>query len=242
MIKRSAFAQKIAEIDLTHTDRAIAFLWYYRQTQEYEERSITELANDLHDEGFPKPNPTRLKESLIKSKYVVRGKQKSTFQLDLRKTQELDKVYKELLKIKEYEPKDNIIPSEWVKGTRIYLQKLVNQINTTYEWGLYDCCAVMCRRLMESLIIEVYICSKRQKEIQSNKVFFMLEKLISYICSDNNITLSRNSPKTMKNIKDIGDTAAHDRTYITQQTDIDDLKSKYRRLIKELLVLSKINN
>jgi hypothetical protein len=46
----------------------------------------------------------------------------------------------------------------------------------------------------------------------------------------------------MKNIKDIGDTAAHDRTYITQQTDIDDLKSKYRRLIKELLVLSKINN
>jgi hypothetical protein len=70
----------------------------------------------------------------------------------------------------------------------------------------------------------------------------MLEKLISYICSDNNITLSRNSPKTMKNIKDIGDTAAHDRTYITQQTDIDDLKSKYRRLIKELLVLSKINN
>ena len=32
-------------------------------------------------------------------------------------------------------------------------------------------------------------------------------------------------PKTMKEIKQIGDTASHDRTYITEQTDIDDIKS-----------------
>ena len=35
-----------------------------------------------------------------------------------------------------------------------------------------------------------------------------------------------------------GVTAAHDRTYITQQIDIDDIKARYRKLISELLVAS----
>ena len=53
MNKRKEFATKLAELDLTHVDRAIALLWYYRQTQEFEERSAFELANDLHDAEFP---------------------------------------------------------------------------------------------------------------------------------------------------------------------------------------------
>jgi hypothetical protein len=242
MIKRNEFAQKIAELELSHAERAIAFLWYYRQTQEYEERSASELASDFHDEDFPKPNMTHLKEALKKSRYTVKGKQKNTFQLDVRKIPELDQQYKSLLKIKVYQPKDNIIPFEWVKGTRLYLEKIVNQINSTYELGLYDCCIVMCRRLMESLIIEVYIVIKRQGEIQDNKVFFMLDRLISHFITDKAITLSRNAPKTMKSIKEIGDTAAHDRVYVTQPQDIDDVKHKYRGLIQELLLLGKIKS
>jgi hypothetical protein len=240
MIKRSEFAKKIADLKLDHVGRAIAFLWYYRQTQEYEERLVSELVKDLKDEGFPEPNITRLNESLKKSKYTIKGRQRNTFQLDIRKIPELDKEYNKFLKIKTHKPDDNIIPFDWVKGTRLYLEKLVNQINSTYEFGLYDCCAVMCRRLMESLIIEVYISSKRQHEIQNNKRFHMLEKLITYICADKNVTLGRNSPRAMQATKDIGDTAAHDRTYVTEQVDIDDIKSKYRRLIQELLTLSKI--
>jgi hypothetical protein len=240
MVKRSEFAQKIAQLKLSHAERATAFLWYYRQTQEYEERSASELASDLHDEDFPKPNVTNLKEALKKSRFTVKGKQKNTFQLDVRKINELDQRYESFLKIKVYQPKYNVIPFEWVQGKRPYLEKIVNQINSTYELGLYDCCIVMCRRLMESLIIEIYIVAKRQSEIQNNKVFFMLDRLISHIITDQAITLSRNAPKTMKIIKEIGDTAAHDRVYITQSQDIDDVKHKYRRLIQELLTLCRI--
>jgi hypothetical protein len=42
----------------------------------------------------------------------------------------------------------------------------------------------------------------------------------------------------MNEIKQLGDIAAHDRTYITPNVDIDDLKSKYRRMIAELLKLA----
>ena len=63
----------------------------------------------------------------------------------------------------------------------------------------------------------------------------MLDRLITHVTSDALVSLSRNSPKTMHEVKQLGDTAAHDRTYITPQVDIDDLKPKYRRLIQELL-------
>jgi hypothetical protein len=47
--------------------------------------------------------------------------------------------------------------------------------------------------------------------------------------------LGRNTPKTMSEVKQLGDTAAHDRTYITPQVDIDDIKARLRRMIAELL-------
>ncbi|WP_208543899.1 hypothetical protein [Paenibacillus protaetiae] len=43
-----------------------------------------------------------------------------------------------------------------VKHTRGYIEKVVNQINGTYEQGWYDACAVMIRRVIETLIIEAF--------------------------------------------------------------------------------------
>jgi hypothetical protein len=44
----------------------------------------------------------------------------------------------------------------------------------------------------------------------------------------------------MKIIKELGDTAAHDRTYLTSVNDIDENKMAIRRLIQELLTLAGI--
>ncbi|TLD68211.1 DUF4145 domain-containing protein [Phragmitibacter flavus] len=236
MIDRSEFAHHLATLDLSHLDRAVALLYYYRQSQEFEERSAGALASDLHEEGFPKANVTRLRDELSRSRYTAKGKQKGTFQLDLRRLSELDAAYSDVLSIRKVKVVGNVIPTEWITGTRPYLEQMVHQINATYEYGLYDACAVLCRRLMESLIIEIYIQEGRQHQIQVNGVFMMLERLVATISADTAITLSRNSPKTMKEIKQLGDTAAHDRTYITPQVDIDDVKARYRQLLQELLV------
>ena len=88
---------------------------------------------------------------------------------------------------------------------------------------------------MRSLIIEVYVHSGRQLEIQQNNVFVSLDRLIAHIKSDRNVSLGRTIPKTMDDVKQLGDTAAHDRTYITPQIDIDDIKARYRKMIAELL-------
>ena len=235
MVTRSEFAKELARSTLSHTDRAIALLYYYRETQQFEERTASSLASDLFEEGFPKPNVTHLKANLAKSKLTLKGKQNGSFRLDLRKVPELAENYGAHLKTKKVEVGNAVLPAEWVAGTRVYLEKMVYQVNGSYEYGFFDGCAALCRRLMESLIVEVYIHERRQHEIQQSGVFIPLEKLIKYIAGDPKIPLGRNSSQTMNEIKQLGDTAAHDRTYITPQIDVDDLKSRYRRLIKELM-------
>lgn len=235
MADRSRFARGLASLQLSHTDRAVAFLWYYRQTQEFDERTASELANDLHDEDFPKPNVSRLSNDLRRSRFAIRGRRAGAFQIDVRRLSDLDEKYGQLLKIKKVEVQDAVIPSEWVAGTRLYLERMVHQINGSYEYGFYDACATMCRRLMESLIIETYIHGGRQHEIQSDGVFFGLERLIAYVRADKKLTLGRNTPKTMTDVKQLGDTAAHDRVYITSKQDIDDLLARYRRMLQDLL-------
>jgi len=237
---REGFAKELAKLTLSHADRAIAFLWYYRQTQEFEERTAPELAIDLHDEGFPKPNVTRLRSDLSKSKFTVRGKRDGSFQIDVRRLADLDAKYGALLKIRNVQVSESIIPGDWVQGTRRYLEQLVHQINGAYDYGFFDGCAALCRRLMESLIVEIYIASGCTHEIQDNGIFLRLEKLIATIRTDKKILLGRNTPKTMDDTKQLGDTAAHDRVYITTQQDIDDIKARYRKMIRELLDLANI--
>lgn len=241
MISRSDFSKHLAKLELSHVERAVAFLYYYRETQEFEERFASDLAADLHDEGFPRPNVTRLRQDLSKSRYTTKGSRSGVYRLDLRRLDEIAALYENLLARKKVTVSKHVIPPDWVAGTRTYLEQMVYQINAAYDYGMYDASAVLQRRLMESLIIEIYIHERRQHDIQSGGVFNMLDKLISHLTTDAHVSLSRNSPKTMREVKLLGDTAAHDRTYITPQIDIDDLKPRYRRLIQELLAKAGIN-
>lgn len=240
MANRKGFAQHLARLDLSHADRAVAFLWYYSETKEFDERTAGDLAADLHEEGFPRPNVTRLKKDLLKNRFTIRGKRSGSFQIDARRVDEVDTQYRPFLGSRRVTVQDAILPQEWVGGTRKYLEQLVYQINGTYESGFYDCCAVLCRRLMESLLIEIYIHAGRQNEIQNNGIFLPLDQLLSHVKGDRKLNLNRNSPKTMQDVKQMGDTAAHDRVYITPQVDIRDLTLRYRRLVQELLGIAGI--
>jgi hypothetical protein len=140
------------------------------------------------------------------------------------------------------EVSSSVIPTEFVSGTRTYLERLVKQVNGSYDSGYYDASLVLLRRLMESLIIEVYIKEKRVSEIRDGSVICSLNKLIGIILNDDQIHKSRAFKDGLILIKDLGDTAAHDRNYITPRMDVDENKRKLRRVIYELLVLSGIKN
>ena len=132
-----------------------------------------------------------------------------------------------------------VIPRAIVRGTRGYLEKVANQVNGTYENGWYDACAVMLRRLIETLIIEAfekYGFANKIKNAQGDFVY--LRDLISACLGEAAWNLSRNCKQALPRLKDIGDKSAHSRRYLAQRGDVDPLLSDIRVVVQELVFLA----
>ena len=128
-----------------------------------------------------------------------------------------------------------------VKGTRGYIEKLVQQINGTYENGWYDACAVMIRRLVETLIIEAYEAHSISASIKNYQGDFLyLGDLIAAALSESAWTLGRTAKKSLKELKDIGDKSAHSRRFNAHRQDIDKVSGDLRVAIQELIYLAKL--
>lgn len=138
---------------------------------------------------------------------------------------------------------DSVLPCELFAGTRGYIEKVVGQINGSYDHSFYDCCAVMCRRLGETLIIEVYEAMGRAKDIKgADNNFLMLNGLLGVLNSDTAIHLGRNAKRGLDGLKELGDKSAHSRRFNARQPDIDSIRSDLRTAAEELLHLAKLAN
>jgi len=126
-----------------------------------------------------------------------------------------------------------------VRGTRAYLETIANQINGTYEAGWYDACAVMMRRLIETLIIELFEEGGMATKIQSASGDFMtLEALIGKAIGEPSWNLSRGTKQALAEVKKLGDDSAHSRRFTAHRGDIDNCKLGFRGSVQELLSLA----
>src|SRR5581483_8121615 len=99
-----------------------------------------------------------------------------------------------------------VIMMSLVRGTRGYIEKVSNQINGAYENGWYDACAVMLRRLIETLIIETFEHHNIANKIQNQAGDFVyLRDLIDRTLAETSWNLSRNTKQALPKLKDVGD-------------------------------------
>lgn len=134
-----------------------------------------------------------------------------------------------------------VISYSLVRGTRSYIEKIVYQINGSYENGWYDCCSVMIRRLIETLIIETFENHKIANNIKnSSGDFRFLGDLINATLSEKSWNLGRNSKQSLRKLKNVGDQSAHSRRFIAQRHDIDNLIPDLRNVVQELVLLSNL--
>lgn len=139
------------------------------------------------------------------------------------------------------ENKNTVLPYILFKNKRGYIEKLVFQINNSYENTCYDACAVMIRRLIEVLIIETFEYHNITQKIKDiNGDFVMLSDLINFTLSENSWTLGRNTKSGLKKLKVVGDLSAHCRRYNAKRDDIDKIKHDLRVVGEELLYLSNL--
>jgi len=136
---------------------------------------------------------------------------------------------------------EGVIYFSLVRNTRGYLEKIVHQINGSYASGWYDAGAVMIRRLVETLIIEVYEKHSLTANIQTPRGDFLyLRELIVAIQGEKSWNLSKNARAALPRLKDVGDMSAHSRHFVAQRQDIDKLIPDLRIVVQELLALAQL--
>lgn len=134
-----------------------------------------------------------------------------------------------------------VLPHALVKNTRGYIERVVYQINGSYEKGWFDACAVMMRRLLETLIIEVFEKFKIANKIKnSNGDFLYLADLISATLREPSWNIGRNTKSALPKLKNIGDQSAHSRRFNAHREDIDKILPDFRTSSQELLYLAKL--
>lgn len=134
---------------------------------------------------------------------------------------------------------DRVILRSLTRGTRGYIEKIANQANGAYENGWYDACAVMLRRLLETLIIEAFEHHKISGNIKnSSGDFVYLSDLITSCLAEKSWNLGRNSRSAMGRLKDLGDRSAHSRRFIAHRGDVDAKLDDIRVVVQELVYLA----
>lgn len=133
-----------------------------------------------------------------------------------------------------------IVPLELVNNTRGYIEKVARQVNKTYEAECYDACAVILRRLIETLIIEVFETRGIADRIKSSdKTYLQFGALINKTLAEKSLGVGRNLTKELPRLKKITDKSAHDRRYNARRSDIDSIRDDARGIVEELINLAR---
>lgn len=132
-----------------------------------------------------------------------------------------------------------VIMKSLTRDTRGYIVAIAQQINGAYEKGWYDACAVMVRRLIETLIIETF-----EKHGVAHKIkgaggdYFFLRDLITATLNETAWSPSRNLKAALPKLKDVGDKSSHNRFFVAKRGDIQPLIADIRSVVQELLYQS----
>jgi hypothetical protein len=218
-------------------DRAIALLWLAGREDPSTGLGAKNIAEILRSAGHPQQNVSRLERMLRADKRTAAAPGGGWF---LRPTarKKLDADYSSYVGTPELPESSSVVPLGLVQGTRSYIERIADQINKSFDCKLYDCCAVMCRRLLETLIIEMYEHQGREVEIKKDSHYQPLGDLVAYVESDHKISLSRMGLKALKDFKRLGDLSAHNRRYNARESDIAPLRDGIRLAVEEMLSIA----
>ncbi len=118
-----------------------------------------------------------------------------------------------------------------------YITRLVPQLNGTYQYEWYEGAAMLLRRLMETLIIELYTRRGWKKDVQdpSSNEFLMLKRLIDKLAGDARLGMQKRTIDGLRDVKELGDTAAHDFRIRIRKPDLSNIQSAVRLTCERLV-------
>ncbi|MEM1208503.1 MAG: hypothetical protein AAF842_07180 [Planctomycetota bacterium] len=196
----------------------------------------------MSDYNLGSPHSTRLGEAMRKSKLVKSNSAGLSLKPGSRN------IVRELLgdSIGGVQPHIDqaagYLTSELWLGTRGYIEAVCSELNGAFAHGYYNAASVLLRRVIETLIIEVYESLGRMAEITGPDGHpFMLQRLIDCSIGNSNsagLALGRNAKKTLQSVKELGDQSAHNRRFLAKVSDLEPLRIGVRITVQELIHLA----
>ena len=235
---RVRFLQNLIAAGTRHVDLAAAYIWASLPPNATEGTSVRTICQALEHAGTRPINQTRLRETLANERRFVRDRT-GTFRISPKERARLNEQFAELTQPDPAPDSGTVLPTEIFVNARKYVQAVVRQINLAYDHGLFDCCAVMCRRLFETLIIEAFEKQGSISEIRrADGELEQLSGLIRALESTASFSVGRQTKQAAKKLKDIGDWSAHNRRHVAVAKDVDEVKAHLRVACGDLLHLA----
>lgn len=130
-------------------------------------------------------------------------------------------------------PDNSFVPDDLIGEHHPILQRLLWEINRTYGIGCYNSCAVILRRLTETLIVLAYTKLGIQARIQNAGNFVDFSALIGAAANEPQLGLTRNTKRILPELKFLGDLGAHNRNALVRKGDLEKVYQSARSSIEE---------
>jgi len=234
------FDSEISKDKLRTVDRAVSILWLAKTIHGIDGMNAKEIALIMErDCGHPKQNDSRLREMLRSDPRTVKHG-RDGFRLKPDSFRKLGEKYGGILAAPS-EPtlrsSHSIVPREVFEPTsRNYLIRLIDQVNGCYQNGYFDGVMVLGRKLVETLMIEVYAQRGFAADVKrADGSFYGFEELAGKLSADTRFNITRETKKTLAEIKRFGDQSAHNQRFTARLSDVDGIKTGLRIAAEELL-------
>jgi hypothetical protein len=102
---------------------------------------------------------------------------------------------------------------EIVGGTRRYVENVMRQVNRSFQCECYDACGVMVRRLLETLIIEVFEKKGIADMIKDGGNYFMFTALVNKLIETPETPVGRTTKAALPKIAKVLNNCAHNRVF-----------------------------
>lgn len=239
-MKIEHFSKLASLSEKTELEKVELLAYFLSENKQESEFTVGDVSSFIFALGFAKPNQSRLKNKIVKSKAFVKGSTKDTYRLAVKRLEQLRDAYPEINEAEEIVSDDSILPEVLLQETRRpYLIKLAQQINASYENNLFDACSLMMRRLLEVLLIHAFENAGIDSVIKDDEGNYQnLKTLINKAISRPEINISGDVKKDIDKFRELGNLSAHRVKYNCRRDDIRTSKLEYRATIEELLYVS----
>lgn len=232
------FCLGLIPLRLSSLDQALAVVWFSEEYANRQSMLAGTIARRIKESGLGNPNSSQLAAKLRGSKYTL----ESTKGFRLKPTGKsyvAEKVASVLQASPKVEQAKGFVPEHVWKDTRGYIHSVAEQVNGCYQFGFFDGASVLVRRLVETLLIEAYEHEQKETRIRGKDGdYVMLSGIINDAVDRKGLSLGRDSKRSLKSLKELGDRSAHNRRFVAGKQDLDRLQSGLRVVVEELVQLA----